>query len=139
MRFKRDEFKRLGIDEDDLVILYDDYHHMQAGRIWWAMRYWGFENVKILNGGWKSWKLQGLPQSMDTKVATNEGAFQPKRQTHWRTGMDSFIKSRDTSCVLDARGTANYAGSPDDPKTGHIPGTINIPYSDLLDSETGCF
>ncbi|MEP2781124.1 MAG: hypothetical protein ABJP33_01645 [Pseudoruegeria sp.] len=44
-------FKALGINEGDLVVLYDNYHHMHAGRIWWAMRYWEFANVRVLNGG----------------------------------------------------------------------------------------
>ena len=43
-----DSFRALGINKDDVVILYDDYHHMLAGRIWWAMHYWGFATVRVL-------------------------------------------------------------------------------------------
>ena len=48
-------FRALGIDGGDLVVLYDDYRHMLAGRIWWAMRLWGFAEVRVLNGGWGYW------------------------------------------------------------------------------------
>lgn len=135
----RQSFKRLGIDEGDLVILYDDYHHMQAGRIWWAMRYWGFDNVRVLDGGWSNWQARGLPQSVDAKAATKEGSAQPKRQDYWRIDLDSFISSYDGACVLDGRGPANYAGNADDPRSGHIPGSIHTPFGAMLDPDTGCF
>jgi len=135
----RASFKRLGIDDGDLVILYDDYHNMQAGRIWWAMRYWGFENVRVLDGGWSSWKANGLPESVDENAPTKEGNAQPTRQDHWRVGLDSFIASHDSACVMDARGPIAYAGDPNDPRSGHIPGAVHIPYSAVLDPDTGRF
>lgn len=49
----RQSFEGLGINRDDLVVLYDASSHMQAGRMWLAMRHWGFSNVRVLNGGWK--------------------------------------------------------------------------------------
>lgn len=135
----RASFRKLGIDDGDLVILYDDYHNMQAGRVWWAMRYWGFENVRVLDGGWSNWKAEGRPQSMETSVVTSEGNAQPKRQDHWRVGIDQFVSSHEAARVLDARGPMNYAGDPDDPRSGHIPGSLHVPFSSVLDPDTGCF
>jgi len=53
--------------------------------------------------------------------------------------IDEFLTERDLSCVIDARGAANFAGNPDDPRTGHIPGSINVPFSALLDPQSGQF
>lgn len=135
----RASLERLGIDEGDLVVLYDDYHNMLAGRIWWALRYWGFESVRVLDGGWSGWKVKGLPQSTETSLAASNGSAQPKRQDRWRLDLDRFLAARTSACVLDARGPVSYAGDPEDPRTGHIPGALHVPYSSMLDPDSGCF
>jgi len=131
-------FKSLGINDGDFVVLYDDYHHMLSGRIWWAMRYWGFHNVKVLNGGWNHWVAQGLATSTQGKTP-DEGSFSPKRHKDLRTSMEEFLLKKQTSCVLDGRGVKGFAGNTDDNRSGHIPGAINIPYSRVLDERTGLF
>lgn len=132
-------FTRLGINDGDLVILYDDSHNMLAGRIWWAMRYWGFENVRVLDGGWSHWKAEGLPQSVEPGAVAGRGNAQPRHQDHMRIDIDNFVASHASACVLDARGPAGYAGDPDDPRSGHIPGSIHVPFSSVLDPDTGLF
>jgi len=134
----RQSFKNLGINKEDLVVVYDDYHHMFAGRIWWAMRYWGFDNVKVLNGGWRYWNAQQLPVSDELPVIT-EGSFQVMHRDDLRLSLDDFIQAREHEYVVDSRGAQNYAGKPDDPRTGHIPGAINVPFSAVLDETTGLF
>ncbi|QFT34642.1 3-mercaptopyruvate sulfurtransferase [Labrenzia sp. THAF82] len=134
----RSAFKALGVNATDLVVLYDNYHHMLAGRVWWAMRYWGFDNVRVLNGGWVRWtKLQKPVTSSTAEVS--QGDFEPVQRGDWRTSLEDFIENHQKSCVIDARGSAGYAGNADDPRTGHIPGSLNIPFSELLDRETGLF
>ncbi|MCW9034557.1 MAG: rhodanese-like domain-containing protein [Rhodospirillales bacterium] len=137
----QDEFKVLGISPNDTVVLYDDYHHMLAGRIWWAMRYWGFLNVKVLNGGWNHWSAENLPISVDINIveAIDEGAFIVSQQSHLRASVEEVKNRPDNVSLIDARGPINYQGNPSDPRSGHVPGAINLPYSDLLDTETGLF
>jgi thiosulfate/3-mercaptopyruvate sulfurtransferase len=131
-------FKKLGINKHDLVVIYDDYHHMFAGRIWWAMKYLGFENVKVLNGGWKKWTASTFPIS--TEIPTvDPGSYKPQQENKWRVDLDDFISKKEMACVLDARGNSNYAGKKDEPRSGHIPGAINLPYHLFLDAETGLF
>lgn len=131
-------FQELGINAGDLVVLYDDYSHMQAGRIWLAMRHFGFESVRVLDGGWGHWKKKGFSISTDTAQPT-EGSFEPKLQTGWKIDIDDFLCAQSNSCVIDARGPISYAGDPDDPRTGHIPGALSAPFSALLDADTGLF
>lgn len=131
-------FKALGINEGDLVVLYDNYHHMLAGRLWWAMRYWGFANVRVLNGGWRFWSAQGYPVS--TSIPNIEaGTFQPRQQESLRVSLERFLQTQDQHCVIDARGVASFAGQADDPRTGHIPNSQNVPYGAILDPESGLF
>ena len=111
---------------------------MLAGRIWWAMRYWGFTNVLVLNGGWQYWLTSNFPVS-NLVPAPVKGSFKADRQPGLRLSLDEFLQEKQEACVIDSRGKAGYAGTSEDPRTGHIPGAINIPYSDVLDSESGLF
>jgi len=134
----KQSFKNLGINKNDTVILYDEYHNMFAGRIWWAMRYFGFKNVYVLDGGFRYWKAQNLPVSKELPKSM-EGSYTPTIEKNLRISMESFIDKKDTSYVLDARGEANYKGKVEDKRSGHIPKAINIPFGSMLDSNTGLF
>ncbi len=52
-------FSRLGISNDDILIVYDDKDSCDATRFWWVLQNYDFPNVKILNGGLKSWMILG--------------------------------------------------------------------------------
>ena len=134
----RNAFEALGIDEGDLVVLYDDYSHMQAGRIWLAMRHWGFDQVRVLNGGWTYWKSQDLPVTSEIPEL-KMGTFEPKIQDGLKVDLDVFLDTCEQACLIDARGSVSYAGKPDDPRTGHIPGALSVPFSSVLDPDTGLF
>ncbi|MEP3276643.1 MAG: sulfurtransferase [Stappiaceae bacterium] len=131
-------FGELGINEGDLVVLYDDYHHMLAGRIWWAMRHWGFANVRVLNGGWRYWSARNKPVSQDSPEIA-PGTFQPQQKEGLLISLEQLISTKDQHCVIDARGAQSYAGKAEDPRTGHIPGSLNLPFAAVLDPETGLF
>ena len=136
----RRSFADLGIDRGDTVVVYDDYHHMLAGRVWWAMRHWGFEDVRVLDGGWKGWTSLGLPVSVETPDTKPRGNFEPRAADDAIcVGVEEIVAEAGTACLLDARGAKGYAGTPGDPRSGHIPGAINLPYSEALDKDTGLF
>ncbi|MGI9504367.1 MAG: sulfurtransferase, partial [Geminicoccaceae bacterium] len=116
----------------------DDYHHMLAGRIWWAMRYFGFDNVRILNGGWPAWQAKGFPVST-AEPTVAAGTFEPEIKEHLLISLDAFLQQKDQALVWDARGSEGYRGRPDDDRTGHIPGVMNLPFRSVLDEETGFF
>ncbi len=131
-------FHELGISADDTVILYDDYHHMMAGRVWWAMQYWGFPNVRILNGGWAHWKSKSFASSTKTPMPIL-GSFVAEEQSKLRTSLSDFIDTKDAANVIDARGPIGYLGDPKDPLTGHIPGAINLSFREVLDEDSILF
>lgn len=131
-------FKALGVKDGDLCVLYDDYSHMLAGRVWWAMRHWGFENLRVLNGGWSYWKAQGFPVSTEVPEVT-EGSFEPRINSALRVNLPELKGRKDQSCHMDARGPISYSGTSEDPRTGHIPGALHVHFKDLLDEDTGLF
>ncbi|UTZ23886.1 sulfurtransferase [Vibrio campbellii] len=128
------DFAALGINQDDLVILYDDYFHMFAGRVWWAMRYWGFHNVRVLDGGLKRWKSLALPTSNNLNSA-RVGNYVVKKEQSWIALFDDVLNRSDNTVLLDARRSENFFAS----DVSHIPGAINVPFATLLDSDTGMF
>ena len=56
----------LGIGDETLVVAYDDYDHIFAGRLAWALRYYGHDEVRILDGGWSRWVAEGRPTATAT-------------------------------------------------------------------------
>jgi thiosulfate/3-mercaptopyruvate sulfurtransferase len=131
-------FEELGISEGDEVILYDDFNHMFASRLWWAIRYWGFFNVKILDGGWSNWIAKSLPVSVNTDVPSR-GSFLPKKQQHLRVSTSQLTKIFNERLLIDARNENSFKGSLSDSRSGHIPSAINISFKTLLDENSGLF
>lgn len=131
-------FEELGISDGDEVILYDNFNHMFASRLWWALRYWGFFNVKILDGGWSNWIAKSLPVSANTDVPSR-GSFLPKEQQHLRVSTSQLMEIFNETLVIDARIEDSFKGSLSDFRSGHIPSSINIPFRTLLDQNSGLF
>ena len=134
----RASFAALGINAGDLVVLYDGSSHMHAGRIWLAMRHWGFTNVRVLDGGWSNWVAKGFPASSDAKMPST-GTYEPVLHPGLKIDLDVFLAAQGEACIIDARGAPNFAGNADDPRSGHIPGALNVPFSAVLTADTGEF
>jgi len=137
--------QQLGISADDHVVLYDNYHHMLAGRIWWSLRYLGFKSVHVVEGGWHQWQQAGLAVTTGDELR-EDGEVEQSIQTqfltpreHLRIDLEHLINVKETSSLIDARGPVGYSGQADNERTGHIPGAINVPFRSVLDEKTGLF
>ncbi|MCR9144754.1 MAG: sulfurtransferase [bacterium] len=127
--------RRLGINNDDTVILYDDYNNMFAARTWWALRYWGHPRVRILNGGWTQWQASGRAVAKGEElpaVGDFEPSEKPQHIINTDAVRDAAIGAGDQPYIIDARGPVGY-------EKGHIASAINLPYSDVVDKETALF
>jgi thiosulfate/3-mercaptopyruvate sulfurtransferase len=133
----------LGIDTDAAVVVYDDQAMKNAARIWWILRYWGVEDVRLLNGGWKSWKAQELPVSQARGASVEPVAFTAKPQSS-RLATKSQILDRlegQEWQIVDARSEAEYCGTEllGNQRAGAIPGAKHLEWSELIDPETDRF
>ena len=131
----------LGIGDSTLVVAYDDYDHIFAGRLAWALRYYGHDAVRILDGGFVRWKAEGRPA---TSVTTTPAPlpFTAKARPLLRRTADEVARALGRSDVLlvDARAPEQYAGTVSAAaRSGHIPGARNVPYARLIDPDTGRF
>jgi thiosulfate/3-mercaptopyruvate sulfurtransferase len=127
---------RLGIGNDTTVVVYESGTGEWCARLWWALRYHGHEDVRVLNGGLRQWLVAGLPLSSEAPVVS-PAVFAPDVQAHWRASagdVRSAIDDPDVALV-DAihapsyTGDMNYFG-----RAGHIPSAVNLPTTDLTDT-----
>jgi thiosulfate/3-mercaptopyruvate sulfurtransferase len=130
--------RRLGIDDDTLVVCCDDYHSIFAGRLWWAFRAMGHDRVRVLDGGWRGWIRDGRPveQGHGPVPAAAPGTFRarPRPELRWKLD-DVAQRDRDQTVLVDARSRARFAGTGGDAVGGHVPGAVNAPYAELVDED----
>lgn len=133
----------LGISEKSHIIIYDDKNGANAAaRAWWMLKAFGFESVQVLDGGFQNAEKQNIEFSSGEE--TFEKAEIIKRE-NWLLSMSTLEEVENelingNSAVIDVRDAYRYRGEsePIDFVAGHIPGAINIPFSENLD-ENGNF
>lgn len=133
----------LGLDSEanspKWVIAYDDSRMAYAARLWWLLRYFGYERVAILDGGFSGWQKAGLPTTSAIPEPQN-GRFIPRPRLDWVVGIDTVKQRKEQPNVvlIDSREGDRYRGErePIDPVAGHIPGAVNYPWLDVTD-DTG--
>lgn len=133
----------LGISEQDHIIVYDDKSGSNAAaRAWWMLKSFGFDKVQVLDGGMENAERKGLEFSYGeesfekTEVRKTENWLLPVSVLE---DVENEIADN-SSTVIDVRDAYRYNGEsePIDLVAGHIPGAINIPFSENLDAQ-GCF
>lgn len=133
--------ERLGVGDDTLVVAYDDYNHIFAGRLAWALRYYGHDAARVLDGGWLRWKAEERPTSSDAPERFS-ATFTARAQPHLRRTADEVSRAlgRPGVLVVDARAPDQYAGRTSVARRGgHIPGARNVHYARLIDARSGQF
>ncbi|WP_336690313.1 MULTISPECIES: sulfurtransferase [unclassified Chryseobacterium] len=133
----------LGISENNHIVVYDDKNGSNAAaRAWWMLKAFGFENVQVLDGGFQNAEKEGV------EFSSGEESFEKADLIHkesWLLPVSDLETvenelTKQSSTVIDVRDSYRYRGEsePIDLLAGHIPGAINIPFSENLD-ENGNF
>lgn len=135
-RFK-DFMERLGIGDDTFVVAYDDHNNIMAGRLWWALRYYGHDKVAVLNGGWPKWIAENRITSTDVP-SVQPATFTPKANPEMRKIADQVLPAAQAGAfLLDNRIPTDFTGETLRAlRGGHIPGAVNLPTAKLLDAST---
>jgi thiosulfate/3-mercaptopyruvate sulfurtransferase len=131
----------LGVGDDTMVVAYDDYDHIFAGRLAWALRYYGHDAVRVLDGGWSRWLAEGRPTTAQ-RPALAPARFTPRARPalRWTADQVSAALGRGDVLLIDARAPDQYAGTVSAAaRGGHIPGARNVHYARLVDPSTGTF
>ncbi len=135
-----DAMARLGVGDGMRVVLYDDAASLWATRVWWMLRWIGFDRAAVLDGGWQNWDAN------DGRVSHNPTPCRPAKLTAApRPGL--FVTRPDVEAaiargtlLIDALSEAQFLGQQAElGLKGHIPTAINIPGAGLVDQISECF
>jgi len=122
---------RLGINSGTTVVVYDDTGGLWAARLWWALRYYGHNSVKLLNGGVGKWIAEG--RSLETEeIAPAPTTFKACVVPSLRATIEDV-----TAAIGDPESVIVSALPPPMHAAGHIPSSCNLPAPGNLDPETG--
>lgn len=128
----------LGVGDDSRVVLYDASGSVWAARVWWMLRWIGFDKVALLDGGLAAWTAEGLPLSTEP-VSRSVGTLTIALRPELIVGKDEVLAaiSDDTVSIIDALPEAQYRGEMSMyARPGHITSATNVPVLSLI-NETG--
>lgn len=136
----------LGISNADHVVIYDQSGaYMASSRAWWMFRAFGHQKVYVLEGGLADWKRQGFKIENGPVDSPDAAQFAATPNPELIVSMEDLQQNLETQeiMVLDARPAGRFNGSMPEPRpgmrAGHIPGSLNLPFVDLLDTRDGTF
>lgn len=126
----------LGVGDDSQVVLYDSMMSACAARVWWMLRWVGFDRAALLDGGLNAWTAEERPLS--TAGAGREAkTLTPSVRPKLIADRDEVFASIDSDavCLIDTLSQGHYRGEQAMyARPGHIPGAIHTSCADLLDA-----
>ena len=138
------EMGALGIGDDTQVVAYDDFGGLWAARLWWALTYYGHQDVVVLDGGWRKWLREKRPIT-DTKPEMVEATFTPRTNhsiiaTAEQVMSECIVdgvsddQTKSGQVLLDVRSIEEYAGENDrgNARAGHMPGATHLEWLNFV-------
>lgn len=132
-----DHMQALGLDDDSRVILYDNSPLRTSARAWWLFRLFGVRHVAILDGGLGKWLAERRPVESGWPPA-DRGHFTARRGDEQAADKQQVLDTLSSGAaqIVDARSLSRFAGEDPEPRpgmaSGHIPGSVCLPYSSLF-------
>jgi thiosulfate/3-mercaptopyruvate sulfurtransferase len=120
--------RQAGVSARRPVVLYDDGDSTAAARGWWLLRYFGHDQVRVLDGGYRAWLAAGQPVDQETAPA-EPGDFTARPGHLPLLDAAGAAELARAGVLLDARAAERYRGDVEkvDPVAGHIPGAVSAP------------
>jgi len=134
------EARKLGINKNSCIVVYDTHGVYSSPRVWWLFRTKGFTNIAVLDGGFPAWKKANYPiekkQAKDVELGNFKASFEPEKLIDLEIVLES-VKNRSKQ-VVDARSKGRFNATEPEPRkeirSGHIPTSTNLPFSSLLNN-----
>ncbi len=131
--------QELGLNNDDIVLIYDNSPLLSSARSWFMLKYFGHKKIFILSGGIKAWKENGFKTTNKTSKITNGNFIGTEENQTLVVKIDHMknISKNKLFPILDARSYERFSGTGKEPRpnleSGHIPNSYNLPASKLSD------
>ena len=144
-----DLLQRAGVNNDSILVVYGDFKNWFATFAFWMFKYYGFQDVRLMNGSRKKWSEEDRPLILDIPSyprGTFNASGPDKSIRAFQKYIQDSIESQ-SKILIDVRSNDEYNGktlAPSEYSTeygqigGHIPGAINIPWN-LMVNEDGTF
>jgi thiosulfate/3-mercaptopyruvate sulfurtransferase len=141
--------QKAGVNDNTTLILYGDYNNWFAAFAFWVLKYYGFKDVRLMNGGRKKWLDEERPITKDipTYAKGNFKASKPNDSLRAYLQDVRGVLGKKGNALVDVRGPKEFSGEilapPEYPnehaqRGGHIPGAVNIPWAQAV-KEDGTF
>lgn len=133
--------KKMGIGDGMKVVVYDTHGLFSAARVWWTFRAMGHEDVAVLDGGLPKWKREGRELEDGLPMKRFERHFTPLQNTGLIRDLADVqeIVAKKHVQLVDARPKARFEGTEPEPRpgvrSGHIPGSRNVPSNTVLNAD----
>ncbi|WP_438977588.1 sulfurtransferase [Polaribacter sp.] len=137
----QDKAQEIGVNNNSCIIVYDEIGIYSSARVWWMFQLMGFTNIAVLDGGFPAWKSKEYPVEQKHLINLSKGDFksfyQPDKIKFTKDVLEN-IKNKG-SIVVDARSKGRFYATEPEPRNdirgGHIPGSVSLPYSEILDHQ----
>ena len=133
--------RSMGIGDGSRIVVYNSAGLFSAARVWWTFRVMGVDDVSVLNGGLPKWKREDRPLESGPPRSRTARHFTARRNLDLVrdvSDIKALLKDRSAE-IVDARAADRFAGKAPEPRpglrSGHIPGSHNLPYAKLLNKD----
>ena len=132
--------RALGVGDGHQIVVYDGHGIFSAARVWWLFRLMGHRNVAVLDGGLPKWVAEGR-EVTDAPPVIRDRHMTVQRRDAWVRDVTQVAQAAKLGDheIIDARAAARFRGDAPEPReglrAGHIPGSRNVPFSDVLNPD----
>lgn len=134
-----DRMSALGLSDDDDIVVYDGSGaNLSAARAWWMFRLFGHERVAVLDGGLGKWRREGRPveRGVPARPRGHFTARSPRPDAVLDLDQVRSAAAAGSGQIVDMRSAGRFAGADPEPRPGlrggHIPGSLNLPFQELV-------
>ncbi|MBK9509780.1 MAG: sulfurtransferase [Cytophagaceae bacterium] len=130
--------RKLGINQDDILVIYDQVGVYSSPRAWWMFKVMGHKNVFVLDGGLPAWRNAGHNTEEATWEQVRNGNFKASFQSDLFFDTQNILDNLENKeiQILDARSEGRFNGTAPEPRAGmrggHMPNAGNIPFDQVL-------
>ncbi len=133
--------RAMGVGDGHQVVVYDGAGLLSAARVWWLMRLMGQPNVAVLDGGFPKWQAEGRPvEDLPPMVRDRHMTVRVQNQMVRDVTQVSSASKLGDHTIIDARAHGRFTGETPEPReglrSGHIPGSVNLPYTRLFNPDS---
>ena len=131
----------MGVSNASRIVFYDQKGLASAARGWWLMGLFGHDQAAVLDGGLPKWLREGRPIQAGEPAKPAPGRFLAEFRATRLLGVGDLMRNvaAPSELVLDAGAAGRFTGAVPEPRpgmrSGHIPGSASLPYTDLLNAD----